>query len=63
MFKARADGLSKTEASLIYDLRAVDLGVEYSLDLEVGGESNAYINSDLAGDQEKGFTTTGAVIY
>ena len=41
----------------------VSIGITYSEDAEDGGKLATYVDSEQTGDQDKGYSTTGVVLY
>ena len=54
--------MSKLKGVLRYLKGTVLVGITYSEDAEDGDKLTAYVDSDHAGDQDKGYSTTGVVL-
>ena len=56
-------GMTKMKRVLRYLKGTISIGPTYSEDAENGDELTAYVDADHAGDMDKGYSTTGAVVY
>lgn len=63
MSKLRPKALVRPKRATRYLKRTVNRGVRYSSDVGFSEEMSEYADSDFAGDQQKGFLTTGAVLF
>ena len=55
--------MSKLKRVFRYLTGMLSIGIYYNEDAEDGEELTAYIDADHAGDQDKGNSTTGVVLY
>ena len=63
MSKPGPRAMRKLKRVLRYLKGTVSIGITYSEDVEDGDKLTAYVDSDHAGDQDKGYSTTGIVLY
>ena len=63
MSKPGPRAMTKLKRVLKYLKGTVSMGMTYSEDAEDGNKLTAYVDSDHAGDQDKGYSATGIVLY
>ena len=63
MSKPGPRAMTKLKRVLRYLKGTVSIGITYSEAAEDGDKLTAYVDSDNAGDQDKGYSTTGVVLY
>ena len=63
MFKLGARAMGKLKRVLRYLKGAVSIGITSREDAEDGDKLTVYVDSDHAGDQDKGYSATGVVLY
>ena len=63
MSKPDPRAMTKLKRVLRYLKGTVSIRITYSEDADDGDKLTAYVGSDHAGDQDKGYSTTGIVIY
>ena len=63
MSKPGPRAMTKLKRVLRYLKGTVPIGITYSEDAEDGNKLSAHVDSDHAGDQDKGYSTTGVVLY
>ena len=63
MSKPGPRAMSNLKRVLRYLTGTVSIGITYSEDAENGDQLTAYVDSDHTGDQDKGYSTIGVVLY
>ncbi|CAB1113561.1 unnamed protein product [Ectocarpus sp. CCAP 1310/34] len=63
MAKPGPRAMTKLKRVLRYLKGTTSIGITYTEDADGGDKLTAYVDSDFAGDQDKGYSTTGAVLY
>ncbi len=63
MAKPGPKAMAKLKRVLRYLKGTTNIGITYTEDADGGDKLTAYADSDFAGDQDKGYSTTGVVLY
>ncbi|CAB1110066.1 unnamed protein product [Ectocarpus sp. CCAP 1310/34] len=63
MAKPGPKAMAKLKRVLRYLKGTTTIGITYTEDADGGDKLTAYADSDFAGDQDKGYSTTGVVLY
>ena len=63
MCQSGARAMTKLKGVLRYMKGTVSIGFTYSEDADDGDKLTAFVDADHAGDQDKGFSNTGVVLY
>ena len=63
MAKPGPRAMVKLKRVLRYLKGTTSIGITYTEDADDGDKLTAYVDSDFAGDQDEGYSTTGVVLY